>query len=329
MKKILIIQTASIGDVILATPLLENLHKQYPEAMIDLVVKKGTESLFATHPFLGKMYVWDKSERKLRNLYAILKEVQSERYDLVVNVQRFVLTGLLTAFSRARQRIGFDKNPLSVLFSKRVKHKIGEGHVHETQRNLKLIEHIVQKGETRPRLYPSAQDDALSSPYKTHQYICVAPASLWFTKQYPEEKWVEFVKAVPAELYIYFIGSPNDMDLCGRIIKASGNQNCLNLAGKLKLLETTSLMRDALMNFVNDSAPMHLASSVNAPVTAIFCSTIPAFGFGPLSADAVIVETDKKLECRPCGLHGKNECPEKHFDCANSIETEKLIQRLS
>ena len=328
MKKILIIQTASIGDVILTTPFLESLHHNYPDATVDMVVKKGTESLFASHPFLGKMYIWDKSERKLKNLYAILKEIQSERYDLVVNVQRFFLTGMLTAFSRAKYTVGFNKNPFSIFFSLRVKHKIREGEYHETERNLKLIEHLVKDTLQKPRLYPSPQDDALTSQYKTHQYICVAPASLWFTKQYPAEKWVEFVRELPADLYVYFLGSPSDFDLCDGIINDSGHQNALNLAGKLKLLETTSLQRDARMNFVNDSAPMHLASSVNAPVTAIFCSTVTSFGFGPLSDNSVVLETDEKLDCRPCGLHGLKECPEKHFKCAISIEKEKLLERV-
>ncbi len=197
MKKILIIQTASIGDVILATPLLENLHRSYPDATIDLLVKKGTEFLFASHPYLGKLYVWNKSDRKLRNLYNILKEIQSERYDLVVNVQRFFLTGFLTAFSRSKQTIGFDKNPFSIFFSRRVKHRIKEGEYHETERNLLLIKHLVEQTENRPVLYPSKQDDALTSQYKTHRYICVAPASLWQTKQFPADKWVEFLKAVP------------------------------------------------------------------------------------------------------------------------------------
>ncbi|MEN8224865.1 MAG: glycosyltransferase family 9 protein [Bacteroidota bacterium] len=328
MKKILIIQTASIGDVILATPLLESLHKHFPDAVIDLVVKKGTESLFASHPFMGKMYVWDKSSRKLKNLYAILKEVQSERYDLVVNVQRFFLSGMLTAFSRAKHTSGFNKNPLSIFFSHRTKHKIREGLIHETERNLELVRHLNVGISTKPRLYPSAQDDAKTSQYKMHQYICVAPASLWHTKQFPVEKWVEFIRELPPELYIYFLGSASDHELCESIMQHSGHQNSLNLSGKLKLLETTSLLRDARMNFVNDSAPMHLASSVNAPVSAIFCSTIPAFGFGPLSDDAVIIEADEKLDCRPCGLHGLAACPEKHFKCATGIETKKLLERL-
>jgi heptosyltransferase-2 len=82
------------------------------------------------------------------------------------------------------------------------------------------------------------------------------------------------------------------------------------------------------MNFVNDSAPMHFASAVNAPVTAIFCSTVPDFGFGPLSEDSAVVEVRSGLSCRPCGLHGYRECPEKHFKCAYEINMNELINRI-
>jgi heptosyltransferase-2 len=328
LKKILIIQTASIGDVILTTPLLESLHREYPEASINMLIKKGMEGLFAAHPFVSQLYLWDKSQKKLKNLYTILKEIQTERYDLVINVQRFFLTGLVTVFSRAGQTSGFNKNPWSMFFSKRVKHTILKGNTHEVERNLNLIRHYSSKLIKRPRLYPSSKDDAVTSQYKTYKYICLAPASLWYTKQFPQEKWVEFMNKLPEGLYVYLLGSESDQNMCASIIKDAGRSNVLNLAGKLKLLETASLLRDAAMNFVNDSAPMHLASAVNAPVTAIFCSTIPGFGFGPLSENAAIAETDEDLDCRPCGLHGLTACPEKHFKCAFSIDTESLISRI-
>lgn len=73
---------------------------------------------------------------------------------------------------------------------------------------------------------------------------------------------------------------------------------------------------------------MHFASAVNAPVAAIYCSTIPAFGYGPLSAQSYIIETNKALSCRPCGLHGKKQCPLKHFNCAETIELEQIYQPL-
>ena len=74
------------------------------------------------------------------------------------------------------------------------------------------------------------------------------------------------------------------------------------------------------MNYVNDSAPLHIASAMNAPVTAVFCSTVPSFGFGPLRENGRVVETPEDLDCRPCGLHGHRECPKGHFRCALGIE---------
>jgi len=324
MSSFLIIQTASIGDVILATPVLEKLKYFHPESRIDLLIKKGTEGLFAGHPFINKLYIWNKNEKKYSNLFSILKVIQRNRYDYVINLQRFASSGILTVFSRARKTIGFNKNPFSVLFGKSYEHKIKDGDVHEVERNLSLIEDLSGEGFFMPKLYPTAADKALMSQYKTEKYICIAPASLWNTKQYPEDKWIEFVKTVDDSLRIYFLGSKNDQSLCERIIEQSGHANSLNLAGKFSLLQTAELMRDAFMNYTNDSAPTHLASAVNGKTTTIFCSTITAFGFGPLSDNSYVVETKEDLDCRPCGLHGFKECPENHLKCAYTISVEQL-----
>lgn len=330
IHNILLIQTASIGDVILATPILERIHETLPDCNIDLLVRKGHESLFANHPFLNQLLLWDKKSHKHRNLLHLLMEIRKSRYDAVITVQRFASSGLLTAYSGARHRVGFSKNPLSFAFSHRVKHLIGNGdqQPHEVERNLTLIEWLVGKTNGKPRLYPTAADFARTSALKQKQYVCIAPASLWFTKQFPENQWVDVMQKLPPEMNVYLLGSPSDLPLCERILKAAGHINSINLAGKLNLLESAALMRDATMNFVNDSAPMHLCSAVNARQTVIYCSTVPAFGFGPLSDDAVIVETEKNLSCRPCGLHGYQSCPQKHFKCATTINPNKLLSRI-
>ena len=99
----------------------------------------------------------------------------------------------------------------------------------------------------------------------------------------------------------------------------------MNLCGKLSLLQSAALIKNAEMNYVTDSAPMHLASAMDASTTTIFCSTIPDFGFGPLASNSKVVETKEKLNCRPCGLHGFKKCPEKHFKCANNILIQDII----
>jgi heptosyltransferase-2 len=326
LRKILIIQTASIGDVILSTPVLEKLHKFYPEASIDLLVKTGMEGLFLNHPFLHKLISWNKKEAKYKNFIKILFRIRKEKYDAVITVQRFALTGIMTAFSGAKIRIGFSKNPFSRFFTTSVPHIFREG-MHEVERNLMLISALTDDSFVKPRLYPTASDSARTAGYKSGVYYTISPASLWFTKQYPLEKWIEFISYIPNQSKIYLLGSASDKRLCEEIIKKSAHPGCVDLSGKMSFLESASLMKDAKMNFTNDSAPMHLASSTNAPVTVIYCSTVPRFGFGPLSDDSKIVETGE-LYCRPCGLHGYRACPEKHFRCATQIDVDQLVTRM-
>jgi heptosyltransferase-2 len=87
-------------------------------------------------------------------------------------------------------------------------------------------------------------------------------------------------------------------------------------------------MQGAALNYVNDSAPLHLASAMDAPVCAVFCSTVSSFGFGPLSGRQWLIQTEQKLDCRPCGLHGKKACPLGHFDCGYGISVDQLLQPL-
>lgn len=327
MKKILVIQTASIGDVILATPVLEKLHQYFPGAKIDFLIKKGVESLFDGHPFLHEVLVWDKQSHAYLNFDKLMHRVWHTRYDLVVNMQRFFLTGLMTTFSRAGIRLGFDKNPMSFCFTKKIPHKIGDG-VHEIKRNLSLIRDITDGNDTMPRIYPSASDESYIDQFFTGECYTISPASLWYTKQYPVEKWVGLIRSIPPEFNIYLLGAQADSMLCEKIQTQASHPGIINFAGKFTFLQSAALMKRVRMNFTNDSAPMHLASAVNAPVTAIYCSTVPEFGFGPLSQNSCVVETSEKLLCRPCGLHGYPACPEKHFRCAFGIDTVKLADRL-
>ena len=313
--RILLVQTAFIGDAILATALLEKLHRFYPTAELDLLVRRGNETLFRGHPFLHELLVWNKRSGKYRDLYRLLTHIRARRYDHLVNLQRFGATGLLTALSGARETVGFRKNPLARCFTRTLPHPIGDG-THEVTRNLALIEHLTDASFERPKLYPTPED--FTAVRHSGPYVCFAPTSVWFTKQWPAENWVRLAQQMPADHQIHLLGGPGDRTACQRIADQITQRTVRNRAGELSFLESTALMRGARMNYVNDSAPLHLCSAVNAPVTAIFCSTVPEFGFTPLSDDATVVETSHPLDCRPCGLHGHRACPRGHFRCAQN-----------
>jgi ADP-heptose:LPS heptosyltransferase len=326
--KILVIQPAFLGDTILTTSVLEKLHHTYPAAKIDYLVRKGHEDLFKDHPYLHELLVWDKSRNKTGNLFRMISKIRQGKYDYVINTHRHMSSGLMTAFSGAQQTLGFEDNPLSFLFSKRFPHALGNGK-HEIERNQELIREITDDHVAKPRLYPSKADYASIEKYKSTgtagPYLVLAPASVWFTKQFPAEKWIEWINAChDKKIKIFLLGAKIDKVLCDKIKAACPETDITNLSGNLTMLESAALMAGALMNYANDSAPMHFASAMNAPVTAIYTSTIPKFGFGPLSDIRFVVETKEALKCRPCGVHGLSACPEKHFKCALGIRKEDI-----
>lgn len=330
MKKILIIQTAFIGDVVLATALIEKLHIYFPGAAIDFLVRKGNESLLNNNPYLNEVLTWNKKEQKIKNLFGILKKIRAKKYDTVINVQRFFATGLLTAFSGAKQTIGFDKNPLSFLFNKKIKHVFDLQHPkHEVERNNELIKDLTDDHFTGPVLYPATADEQFIQSYTENKFVTMTPSSVWFTKKYPHEKWIDLINRFNPSYKIYLLGGKDNYEECALIVKNISNINTEILAGKLSFLQSAALMKQAKMNYVNDSAPLHFASAVNANVTAIFCSTIPAFGYTPLSDRSFIIETKEQLACRPCGLHGKKVCPLGHFKCAFGIETAQVLETIN
>ncbi len=330
MHKILIIQTAFIGDVVVATALVEKLHLFFPQANIDFLVRKGNETLLNNNPFVNEIIVWDKKRNKTKNLFRLIGKIREAHYDIVINVQRFFSTGLLTTLSAAKQTIGFTQNPFSLFFTKRVNHIIDiKKPVHEVERNNALIEHLTNKNFTLPKLYPSERDHDVILQYSNGPFVTITPSSVWFTKKYPLEKWKDFLDQLDRSYKIYILGGTENVEEANALAQKSDNKNAEVLAGKLSFLQSAELMKYAKMNYVNDSAPLHFASAVNAPVAAIFCSTVPEFGFTPLSENSKIVQTNMVLKCKPCGLHGYKACPLGHFKCANTISTYQLLNCLT
>ncbi|HEX5624854.1 MAG TPA: glycosyltransferase family 9 protein [Saprospiraceae bacterium] len=331
MASVLFIQTAFLGDVVLATSLVEKWKSVFPHDLVDVLVRRGNESVFADNPNIRHTLIWDKKRHKYRELLQTAVRIRRNHYDKVFNLQRFFSTGFLTVFSGAGQTIGFQKNPLSFLFDRAIPHRIeGPDTLHEIERNQQLIAPFTGDEEPmKPKIYPTSAHRQNAAAKIRKPYIVAAPASVWFTKQFPKEKWVSFLSQIPQSYSVALIGSPGDRELCAAIeteVRSMRSEIALvNLCGELNIQESAALMQSADMNYVNDSAPLHIASAVNAPVAAIFCSTIPQFGFGPLSDVRHVIECPSGLYCRPCGLHGKKACPEKHFRCALEIEDQQLL----
>lgn len=337
-KTILIIQTAFIGDTILASHFARAVKEQYPESKIHFFLRKGNESVIQGLPTIEKTWIWDKAGGKTKNLVKLISELRQIKFDIVFNLHRHFNSGLVAASMKSSVKVGFKQNPLSFFYTHSVNHFIPHIPVdneqvrwHEVQRNLQLLKILDPQFRInhdskvyRPELPLTEKNFNKVSPFSTGDYFVIAPASVWFTKAWTEEKFRELTEKLIDQGKVFFIGASSDKDLCDRIRKDLSNT--VNLCGELNLLDSAALMKNAKRVFVNDSAPLHLASCVNAKTTAIFCSTVPAFGYTPLAQDSVVIDVGNSLDCRPCGLHGHKACPLGHFKCAKDISVQEVFK---
>lgn len=337
-KTILILQTAFIGDTILASHFARAVKDQYPNSKIHFFLRKGNESVIQGLSSIEKVWVWDKQGGKTRNLIKMIFEMRKIRFDMVFNLHRHFNSGLVSALMKSPFKAGFQQNPLSFFYTHKVNHLIPHksfsGVWHEVQRNLQLLQkseptlQIVDNSKIyKPELPLQDKHFAKVAPHVQGDYFVVAPASVWFTKAWSEHKYRELTLELAKLGKVLFIGAGTDKELCDRI--REGISNTENLCGQLNLLDSAALMKNAKRVFVNDSAPLHLASCVNAKTTAIFCSTVPEFGYTPLADDSVVVDVGNTLSCRPCGLHGYKACPLDHFKCAENIEIKRVLATIS
>lgn len=333
-KTILIIQTAFIGDTILASQFARAVKDKYPNSKIHFFLRKGNESVIQGLSTVEKVWVWDKAGGKTKNLLKLIWELRKIRFDLVFNLHRHFNSGLVSALIKSPFKAGFIQNPLSFFYTHKVNHLIPHksmsGVWHEVQRNLQLL----QKAEPtfvisenaklyKPELPLLDKHFSKVAPHTDGEYFVIAPASVWFTKAWSEHKYRELTRELSQMGKVLFIGAPTDKDLCDRIRKDIPNTE--NLCGALNLLDSAALMKKAKRVFVNDSAPLHLASCVNAKTTAIFCSTVQEFGYTPLADQSIVIDVGNSLSCRPCGLHGYKQCPLGHFKCAEEIEVKRVL----
>lgn len=330
-RQVLIIQTAFTGDVILALPLAQRIREEWPEAIIHFLVRKGNENLLEHNPAIDTIWVWDKRQNKISNLFSLVSQLRQFHFDLALNCQRFFSTGLLMFLLKAKEKRGFSENPLSNFYSQKFPHTLSskgtQNPIHEVSRNLSLLSGLMPTKIIPPKIVPTLEElNKVKSLIPEGKWIVLAPASVWFTKQWPLERWKELISLLPDDFIPILVGAPGDYELAEQVlINKKGGQN---LCGKLSLRESAALMFLAHRVVCNDSAPLHLASAVSAPISAVFCSTIPEFGFYPLSPDSIIIQEAQGLTCRPCGLHGKKSCPESHFKCGFSISAQQVLESI-
>ena len=333
---ILVVQTAFVGDVILALPLLQLLHEKFPESMITAVTIPAAEELLANHPAVGRVMVYDKrgADRGMRGLMRMASRLRAAGIEVALIPHRSFRSALLCRLAGIPVRIGFDTSAGRFLLTQSVRYVSTD---HEIQRNLALAVPlgVSSPGIRFPRLCPSEADrlavDAFmrgcfgpDSVLQTPPCIAVAPGSVWNTKRWPESKFTSLIRSLLDEgWHVVLVGGEADWALCSRLGAAARDTHLADASGRFSLLESADILGRCAALVSNDSAPVHLAVAMRVPVVAIFGPTLPSFGFAPPGPGDRVVETPG-LWCRPCSIHGGRRCPTGTFDCMNRISAERV-----
>lgn len=334
LMKALIIQTAFIGDVILTLPLVECI-KNVPEIeSVDYLAIPDAYNILETNPNIGKTIIYDKrgKDKGLINLFRIIGKIKREKYHIAYIPHRSLRSAIVPLLAGIKKRVGFNNSAASFLLTEKIRY---DKNIHEIERNLSLLslnsKLCVKK---QPKIYFDKSDiEKVNQFFQTNKIsadeklVGIAPGSRWATKRWLKERFAELIKSLKERKNVKSIifGSKRDYEVCEQINSLSEFTG-INTAGIFTPRQASSAMGKTNVVVTNDSGSTHLAVAGNAKVITIYGATIPGFGFYPYGNGHIIIE--KKIECRPCGIHGGEKCSLEHFKCMKNITTEEVYEQV-
>lgn len=326
IKKILVIQTAFIGDAILSSTIFKGIKAILPNTEVDVLAIPQTSNLFQNNPNISNVYEFDK--RKINNrifsVFSVLKTIRNNKYDLGISIQSSITSTFLMILGGIKLRIGYPRQKLlthSIITLKGL---------HLRKRVLRLLEPLSDKvlDDQTELFWTEKEENKIYSIIKndSNKKIVVSPGSAQYTKQWPKEYFGKLLSMIEQSgISVYLVGGKEEKDLCKKII-SEYKLRSINLTGDLTLLESAALINKVDLVVSNDSAPLHIANAVKTDVFTIFGPTVKEFGFYPYRENDKIFEVD--LECRPCGKHGGKKCPLGHFKCMLDVKPEIIYYEI-
>lgn len=326
--KLLLIRFSSIGDIVLTTPVLRCIRRQYPDAEIHFLVKQSFKAVVAHNPHIDVIHTLDK------DLNANIETLKKIGFDYVIDLHRNLRTmrvkRAIDAPALTFDKLNFRKwlyvnFKWNVMPDKSIVDRYFEG-----MRPLKLQNDgqgldyfIAPQQETR-------QDD-IPMGHWAGFIACVIGGS-YATKKFPVSKWRELAEQSPYPMIL--LGGPEDRDE-GNEIAAVDPGKVYNACGKFSLNESADLVRRSKVVITNDTGLMHIAAAYKKPVVSLWGNTTPEmgmfpyFGFNNLNqnvAQLSVIHEVKGLGCRPCSKIGYPSCPKKHFKCMVDIPVGPVIE---
>lgn len=328
--KLLVIRFSSIGDIVLTTPVLRCICRQYPDAEIHFLVKQQFKPVIAYNPYIDIIHTLDK------DLNENIEELKQIKFDYVIDLHKNLRTLRVKKALKARS-FTFDKLNFRKWLYVNFKWKVmpDKSIVDRYFEGLKELK-IKNDGQGLDYFIPenlqTSQDD-IPMGHWAGFVGCVIGGS-YSTKQLPVAQWKEFVQQCPYPVIL--LGGPEDRD-AGNEIAATDPAKVYNACGKFNITESADLVKRAKVVVSNDTGLMHIAAAFKKPVVSLWGNTTPEMGMFPyygfnnlnqnVSQLSVMMEV-KGLSCRPCSKIGFDKCPRKHFKCMKNIPVDLIVENV-
>lgn len=337
-EKILIVRFSSIGDLVLASPLLRVLRAAFPAAQIDFLTKAAYADLVRFNPNISSVQQLRSGERaELKLLRAWIRD---QEYDLLLDLHNSLRSRYLKLFSGTRAVRSVNKRVVRRFLLVNLKRNTYRHIVPVADRYLETVRDLGLRDDGRglelfvPEDTAAAVGARLGAFTQGKRVIGLVPSARHFTKRWPQERFVELGIRLAKEGGTAFLvfGGPGDVEPCAdvaQLINGSVFRDAArSLAGQLTLLETASAFDFCSAVVTNDTGLMHIAAARRRPLVAVFGSTVEEFGFFPCGEESRVVER-KGLPCRPCSPIGRSSCPEGHFKCMQEISAGMVLEALA
>lgn len=322
MQSILLIRLSSLGDVILATALVRQIERSFPQANIDVAVDARFSAVWAHNPRVRRVY---PIERSVGTSDDLTQGARQAPYDVIIDLQKSRRSrALIRSIAPApTTRIAVvQKHRLEKLLLVWLKVRPKQT-VSIMKRYWQTVESLGVAWDDRGPEVWSADGTCGGDLAATH--VGIAPGARHETKRWPAERYAELIRQLVEQRQqkVMLLGGPDDVQLCDRIAELAGVP-VQRADGARDLSQTVQALESCRIVVSNDSAVMHLATARQRPVVAIFGSTVRELGFAPTGDHVRIVERED-VSCRPCSHIGRDRCPKGHFDCMRLISASDVL----
>lgn len=285
--RILVIKFRHHGDMLLTTPVIRSLKASCPAATIDVLLYEETRAMLACHPDINHIYAIDRSWKKqgvrhqLSQEWQLMQTLRKQRYDIVINLADQWRSAIITRFTAAPIRLGFDfpKRRGALWKGCHTQLVSVESHqtLHTVEQNLSLLAPLqLPVLDATVGMHYSQQDRQTVSAQLpgAEPYIVVQPTSRWFFKCWSDQKFAATVQALLDDGYrIVLTSGPDAKEMAmvqDIIARLTGRERAVSLAGRLTLTQLAALIDGAALFIGVDSVPMHMAAALKTPCIALF-----------------------------------------------------------